>query len=381
MPVASEKLLTSPMELWVVVVFIVCGVCAGGSFLSALTLAIRHAKAGRKITGSVTPSSRSVLYIDMVASIPVFACFSLFALLTVELAPVWHFLLTLVLAATFRKVPTTFLNLVGGAVRMQLLLNERIKDGMNGPVHLYGLPPCCCARLCIKPKPIQATEFPKLRLGVIQFCVLQPLLSLVDLVVQMEYLMGASFVTWISRQRALMVILKLLSNFACQSSCKGLALLIETLNPTSAKNLHLSSKLSYCRTFLFGLNLLPMLMGLLVNSTVTLEAYSLRNGFKMSEIEIGNMVHSITTCLATLVCTKFAWKAFPVDKVHYPELSFSGGHPDIFQPLVDMTLKHVEYCPFCGSSDLATECDTVAVVTARCSDCNVGAIPAELSTR
>jgi len=375
MAVASEKLFRLPLDLRFVAVLIICSLCTLGSTVSCFRLALRHLRAGQALTGTLAPHERSVNFAMFVLNVPLFAMLSLLSVVLVELAPVWHFLQTLALAVNFWRVPGLFLFLVGGRVRLQLKLRERLESGEAQPVRLYGQVPCCCARICLKPRIPCPSDLPMLRFSILQLCLVVPLVELFDLVVIQESIMRASFVHMFASRQLVLHLVLLTSQTSCMSSCRGLAQLVSECSSGRAQVAILAKVQQYCQSYLLGMNLLPTL---LKGSFFALwGSRNLGNGATLSQLELTNFCHSVLVCVATLFCARNAWKAFPVNGFNYPELyeEESAGLADAL-----LKLRSLQHCPFCGSSRLDKDANTFDEPTASCRDCGARGIPLQLET-
>ena len=65
------------------------------------------------------------------------------AILFVESAPLWRFLMTLVLVHVMKGVPHLFVSVAGGPVHLQMLI-RKYAEGSTKPVRVYGNAPLCC---------------------------------------------------------------------------------------------------------------------------------------------------------------------------------------------------------------------------------------------
>jgi len=357
---------------------VICGCCALVSVLSGVALAIRHIHAGQRVTGTLAPSQRATASAFLVLSGPCFAVLSLLSVVLLELAPVWHLMQCFLLSSLFSRLPEEIVSVVGGRVRFQLLVKERQRLPEQESVQLYGQVPCCCLRRCIPPKHPDAKDLPKLRLGIWQICFFQPFLALIDLLIVEEGLMGAGFVRVLAGRRAVMQVAKVSSQLFCMSSVRGLAVFVDVLNKNSEMAMQLQMKQRYCQCYLLGMNLIPTLL-----SSWVIWAWGsrhLENHLTLAGRELTTFSHSLVVCIASLLISRQAWRAFPVDKAHYPAAFPAGSMEDATTSM--LALKRVAFCPFCGSSALRlnTEC-SFEEPTMACDACGAQAIPCQLEAR
>eukprot|EP00441_Pelagodinium_beii_P043838 CAMPEP_0197640386 /NCGR_PEP_ID=MMETSP1338-20131121/14696_1 /TAXON_ID=43686 ORGANISM="Pelagodinium beii, Strain RCC1491" /NCGR_SAMPLE_ID=MMETSP1338 /ASSEMBLY_ACC=CAM_ASM_000754 /LENGTH=212 /DNA_ID=CAMNT_0043213231 /DNA_START=25 /DNA_END=660 /DNA_ORIENTATION=+ len=192
MVVVSDKLLEPPLDSRYLLVLGICGSCMMISLCSGVRLFLRHLRAGRERTGLLTPDEKAHDAMMFALSIPLFAGFSFLAVVLVELAAMWTFLQTLILALNFARIPGSFTGHVNGQIRLHELLKAR--SASMSPIQIFGLAPCCCMRPCAKARQPVAEDFYRLKVGIWQLCIMIPLLEFIDLIVGEEIVMGAAWI-------------------------------------------------------------------------------------------------------------------------------------------------------------------------------------------
>merc|ERR1740130_1332499 len=98
------------------------------------------------------------------------------------------------------------------------------------------------------------------------------------------------------------------------------------------------------------------------------------------------MCQNVTTCAAALACAVVGWWAFPADVRHYQEFSKGvspsckeqAATPGTLKETLKPTLAHINFCPFCGSSELKLEGDESFPEGAACPCCRARHIPLSL---
>uniref|UniRef100_A0A7R9ZWP8 Uncharacterized protein n=1 Tax=Pyrodinium bahamense TaxID=73915 RepID=A0A7R9ZWP8_9DINO len=330
MAVLSERLFASPMDRRYLTVLCVCGLSALAACALGLRLAARHIRAGQRVTGTPAPSGRAAALARLVLGAPAFAALSFGSVILPEMAPVWHFLMVLVLSSTFAQMPDLLLSVVGGRVQLQLRLQERAAAGSLRDLSMYGHAPCCCLQPCFPPRPPRPADLIKLRFSILQLSLVQPVVGFYLLVVYQEALLGAGFVGMLEQQRVIFMIVKLISQLWCMSACKGLVELVSAFNQKAqaGQDLRAAKKLKYCQTFLLGMNIIPMLLQRPIAALWGDRA--LASGAQLSPPELQEFAHSIAVCIGSLLCVGTAERAFPVDASHYPELEDVLGPSDPF---------------------------------------------------
>lgn len=158
-------------------------------------------------------------------------------------------------------------------------------------------------------------DFPRLKLGVWQLCLIIPLLSMFELVIAEEVIMGAHFVKHIEGAVRVTKILKVASQLYCMSSCKGLAELVSSLIGHPEVKAALAQKRLYCQSYLFSLNLFPTVLDSLM--IWKWGSMTLSNNERLTKLEMGNFVTSVIVCTASICVNCVAWRAFPLEKHGY----------------------------------------------------------------
>jgi len=128
-------------------------------------------------------------------------------------------------------------------------------------------------------------------------------------------------------------------------------------------------KLTYCTCFLGGLRLFPVLLHLCQTSW---------GEGVLRDSPRADAARSAVMCVSSLICALVAWKAFPVDEHHYPELSAARSSTASKKELLKPVLDQVKFCPFCGSSDLELEATTPTGECAACPRCCARQVPLHL---
>jgi len=187
------------------------------------------------------------------------------------------------------------------------------------PLKLYGNPPLCCIVPCTKPKMPRPVDIRKLKIGVFQFCAIQPFLTFVELFLSIEAFYHVGFAKDFGWRFPYMTLAQVLSNFVAMSSCTGLARLCEMVNRTD--NVHegsLTGKRAFVQSFLWGMHLIPTIMsGLLA---YCLHDVTLHNGVKMEPKDQSLWAVSAVVCIASIYMTRAAFRAFSTDDPSlYPE--------------------------------------------------------------
>lgn len=380
----SEKLWRHPIDVRYLTLLSICFLCFLLSSCAGLQLVVRHLWAGQKVTGVLSPSAKAMESMQLVGAIPAFALIGLVSVVLVELSPIWHLLECVIVASNFSLMPLTIIQHAGGRVRLQLLIRESMvghaesgslsPSRVKEPLQLYGLPPCCCFRRWCPPKMPQPRDLPKLRLGIFQFCVLQPLFALIDVLSLEESLMGSTLRVWngsIRESQYLIHVLRIISQLTCMSCCRGLAALVAAFNKRPEKAASLKRMVFYCQTYVMGIGLLPTLLS--ASILYMWGPMLLSNGEHLSGVEASVFAHAFVVCVSTLIITKASRQAFPVDRDHYPE-----AFPADESQRSMLSLKTVAYCPFCGSSDLQVEEGSEEAVVA-CSACGASGVPESLA--
>jgi len=254
------------------------------------------------------PIEQSINIVVAIMAIPIFGMVALFALLTPESSLLWQFLLSLVVSAVMLKLPRIYVVAIGGVEK----LVTDVQNYCGGPLKLYGNAPLCCIAPCAQPKVPELSDIRKLRLGVLQFCVLQPMISFIQLFLAFELLHDVGFADALSWRRPYLTALKVISNLIAMSSCAGFATLcemVDTQDKVEAGNL--AAKRIYVQSFLLGLNLIPHLMhGLLA---YFLHDVTLHNGVRWQSEDQAVWTTAAVVCMASLLVTRAATKAFPMD--------------------------------------------------------------------
>lgn len=225
-----------------------------------------------------------------------------------------HFLQTLVLAHNFRLIPNTLISEVGDSMRLHLRLSEETVE----PVSLLNLRCFLCCHLStpkVVPKSIHVRY---LKYLVFQMCIVQPFLGFLEVVIDWEYGIGAHWVEAFSRRHLFTTICRFSSMIIGLGACRGIAGLVEVMNP-NAKAAHLDKIVKYCQSYVLGMNLLPNLLSRIPAAAIW-GGNKLSNGDLLSQAERAQLLRSVFVLLGALLCTLKAFKAFPVDQGHYPEL-------------------------------------------------------------
>lgn len=260
------------------------------------------------MSGSIVPAQRTIPICHLILSVPLFVVFGALELLTPEAMLLWTFLLSLVTSNVMMKMPTIFVDAVGGSDK----LIKDIRNYAGDPLKLYGNPPLCCIAPCAPPKRPVERDIRTLRIGIYQFCFIQPILTFIELFLSLEQLHHVAFVADFAGRERWLRGTKVLSNLVAMSACTGLAKLCESADPNdNVEDGHLVAKRIYVQGFLWGLNLIPALThGLLqhFSSHVTLS-----NGSQMAPADQARCTTAAVVCLASAYVTRAAFKAFPVD--------------------------------------------------------------------
>jgi len=315
MVVTSEDLFTPPVPRAILGILVLCVTCVVISIVSSCRLAKRHFVKGQEISGSTIPTTRSVHVAKGILAIPLFSLFAVFGLLTPEAAPLWMFMLGMVTSHVMRKLPDIYVDAVGGT---QKLVTD-ISAYASEPLKLYGNPPLCCILKCAPPKIPVPLDIRKLKMGIFQFCAIQPLLLFVELFLSIEMLHHVSYASGFAWRKPLMTVIKVLSNLVAMSSCSGYATLCEMANRNDqVEEGALAGKQSFVQSFIMGTNLFPALFhGLL---SYFLHDITLHNGKVMKPDDQTLWATSGMICIASVYLAKSAYKAFPQDDpTLYPE--------------------------------------------------------------
>lgn len=312
--VTSENLLSSQVQWRIFGVLGVCGVCVLISTLSSCQLAHEHVCKGQEISGHVIPIKRALDVAWAILAIPFFGACALFSLLTPETVLLWRFLLSLVMAFVMLGMPIIYEDAVGG--RDHLI--DSIEKYSGEPLELYSHAPCCCLSMILKPKIPEILDIRKLKLGVVQFCLVQPLLTFIELFLSIEALNHVRFfATYFDWRAPWLTLLKMCSTLVAMSCCAGFANICESTGGHAEKgNLH--DKRAYAQSFLWSLNLFPNLMQGCVS--YFLHDVVLANGLKMTPQDQTLWATQAIVCMCTVYISRTASKAFPVDDpTLYPE--------------------------------------------------------------
>lgn len=377
-PFTSDKLFLRPMDKVIIIGVALCSGCSLIAATLAGVLILRHYRAGIELTGYFfVPHSRSVTYIHFIRGLPLFAATSLACVLFLELSPIWHFLEVLVLVSVLRLMPDLYAQSVGGVLQLQLRLNSPNYVQEAGAVHLHSQPPCICFRLFDAARRPTPADVAHLRTRVVILCNVLPLGTLIDLIFSFyaAYKPSATHTQeWVD---VVMKIAEVLAITWGISGLKAMEKVVETINPRAGQELFLSAKLSYCRGYLFGLRLFPLLVGL-IPARVFWQSPTLANGTSMLPSEQSESVQSVVTSVASVLIALSAWQAFPVDDKHYPELFAATQTGDSKFKTI---LSSVCYCPLCGSEGLEPDPHAMEMDKAVCPACNVRGIPMKLEVR
>lgn len=375
MAVTSEKIFdgdVTKMDWRVLGMLAIAIVCMVVAIVFSLKLIIRQMDAGTRITGTLSPDQRASDAISLIAGIPALAILAMSSVIFLELAPVWKLLEVLVLAGNFMKIPNLLLGACGGPVRLQLYMRQ---PSNTEEVAIYAQAPCCCWKKCFPPKVPQPKDVPFLKYLIYQYCLVQPVLALIELFVAMETSLGGHFQSVINLKARGFTIPKTISQLTCISACHGLAMLVDSVNPNNKGSTVLMAKSAYCQSYIMCLNLIPnLLSGLIVSHW---GSHKTGNGVVLNQWEISALAESVCICIGTLIVTMKAYKAFPIDPYTYPELFQESG--DFTESMLQ--LKETKFCPFCGGTAFNTEPGQQEEMTLRCQYCNSGGLPVEMMTR
>jgi len=212
-----------------------------------------------------------------------------------------------------------------------------------------------------------------LTLGISIACCALPVLSFMEMFCTFEMILPATLThPWIAAAApvfaTLVRMLEVVFIALVMAALRGLAVLVQELNPKAAGEMNLSRKSTYCQCFLGGLRLLPILYHLF-QCTWCEGALDSRRA---------DAARSILICLGSMVCTWTGCRAFPVDAHHYPELKAAAQVDQsqavkmILKPVLDV----VQFCPFCGSGDL--ELEENGTDSASCPHCSARQVPVNL---
>jgi len=374
--VTSEKLLQPPIDLRLHVVLLLCLLAAAVSIISSFRLMWLHLRAGQRVTGTVTPAQRTSDVIKLLAAPPMFAITVLCAILFVESAPLWRFLMTLILVHVMKGVPHLFVSVAQGPVHLQMLI-RKYAESIKKPVRLYGGAPLCCLMPFFQETVPKAMDLPRLNSGIWQFCILQPILAFIELFIASERAAGAHFLGLFADRAPLLMVIKVISNLVANSQCRGLATLVTAVVPGGG-GLQFQGKQRYTQVFLWGMNLLPALLhASLAGLFGVPDTMQLKNGHTLHPHEVSGLLTFVVVCFATLFGAHTAWQAFPVDDKLYPELS-AGLSENLSSTAARKGLHTVMFCPFCGSQDLAVGSQVLGGDVVRCWHCSMSGFPMEL---
>lgn len=310
----SENLFSSPVPWRILAILGLCGFCVIISTLSSCQLAHQHFCKGQDISGNAIPIKRAVDIVAAIWAIPFFGICAVFSLLTPESVLLWRFLLSLVMASVMMAMPRIYEDAIGGTDR----LIHSIEKYSGEPLALYSSAPCCCMSMIFKPKAPELLDIRKLKLGVLQFCLVQPLLAFVELFLSVEALHHVSFFAVYFNWRApWLTLVKVSSNLVAMSCCAGFANLCESMDGHVGKG-NLLEKRSYVQSFLLSLNLFPALMQGCVS--YFLHDVALSNGARMKPQDQTLWATQAIVCVCTVYISRTASKAFPTDDATlYPE--------------------------------------------------------------
>eukprot|EP00931_Biecheleriopsis_adriatica_P038068 TRINITY_DN21831_c0_g1_i2.p1 TRINITY_DN21831_c0_g1~~TRINITY_DN21831_c0_g1_i2.p1 ORF type:complete len:176 (+),score=28.87 TRINITY_DN21831_c0_g1_i2:269-796(+) len=173
----------------------------------------------------------------------------------------------------------------------------------------------------------ELADIRKLRLGILQFVIVQPILAFIELFLSWEAMKQVHFEGVFEGRKPYMAVVKICSNLTAMSSCAGLALLCEMADPNDEVEAGaLIGKRSYVQRFLWGLNLIPaVLHGFL---EYFLEDITLANGTILDPRAQANLSTAAVVCLGSAFVARGAAQAFKVDDpTLYP-------HHDLKEPLI-----------------------------------------------
>jgi len=180
------------------------------------------------------------------------------------------------------------------------------------PLKLYGNAPMCCVSVIKKPKTPELIDIRNLKIGILQFCAIQPFIAFVELFFGIESLEHVGMSHFFAWRGPLLAAMKILSNLQAMSSCAGLATLCEMADLTdNVEEGSLKGKKGFVQSFLWGLGLIPNIFhGLLA---YVLSDVTLGNGVKMGPHALTTWTVAAIICIASVYMTKAAYKAFPLD--------------------------------------------------------------------
>lgn len=249
-------------------------------------------------------------------------------------------------------------------------LHLRLRNEKLEPLRLFnlGVGPLTC--LTTPPVMPQSRHVYLLRLLVLQMCALQPALAFLEVVLDWEFGIGAHWAKIFSRRQAFTRICRFASLIVGISACQGIKHLVEHMNP-KAKGQNLDAILTYCRSYVLAMNLVPMLLSL-IPATDIWGQDELSNGEVLTKAERDTILKGVFVLLGALLCARNALKAFPVDETTYPELFRT--------QKTESMLPQVKCCPFCGSSDLLAV-DQRDGAGLECQACHTSGLPLTLEVR
>jgi len=371
----SEKDETMPLKM-------TCFAMALVAVIISCFLISRHWKLGADISGdmfSLHPSSS--MFIGMLWALPLFGILASLDLFVPEMGAAWQFCESLLLVATFRKMPDVLVQVAGGRLQLQRSLQA---SGQVEAVQIFTHFPFSWMQwLGEDPEVPQLSDISGLQRGVVILCTLLPFFTFVDMCLSFETAIKllaihphprlAIAVPGILTFVRFMSLACLLLGLATLSALK---VLLEVLSPASFKKMNLAVKVIYCQSFLVGLRLLPMLCRFGHFTPLQWTVLFKEEG----------LARSVTACVATLFVSVMACWAFPADKQHYPELVSAAACSDATgsqttKKMSKPVLEPVMFCPFCGSGDLELEADNCSSEGAACRRCCARHVPLSLVVR
>jgi len=137
--------------------------------------------------------------------------------------------------------------------------------------------------------------------------------------------MGASWVGLVDYHPGLRAcrLVRVASQLVCMSHCNGLLELVAALSENPERKLMLRRGLAYCRSYLIGLNLIPTLLEASIADL--LGPLRLSNQEVLSDAEMTSLCRNVCMCLASLLISAAAWRAFPPERDPRPLSSQTAG--------------------------------------------------------
>jgi len=273
-----------------------------------------------------------------------------------------------------------------GGGRLQLQRGLQCTGDLNH-LHLYTQGPFAFLRFWIDSKKPELGDIDDLRWGVEILCKMVTFFSFVQMIFSLQsvFSVGTKEIIPLQQYAAAAAvnvvifcrIMEVVFITMAMAALRGFDLLVQALNPKAHQDLNIKLKEAYCQYFLAGMRLLPVLchLGQIACGVDALE-----------DSHGADAPRNVIVCVASAVCCVIAWRAFPADKLHYPQCSGVSVGGDESSPLEKQTLKpvldQVKFCPFCGSSNLELEVnsssDAVSAECASCPQCRARHVPLSL---